>query len=352
LSTFGIGLTVVAVAAAAFIVWVPDWTHPPVGGVQIAPPPASMVQFSRGHIPEPVSLHAPAALPEVPASGASAASVYRNVKVLADVDAAEFMRLQRAMTQWVAPAQGCAFCHEGEDYASDAKPTKTAARLMLRMVRHINADWGQHVGRTGVTCYTCHRGAPIPAETWFPSVPNPGKPWVAKQENWRESAETVRKFFPDAGWQLYLLEDTPISVQSTSALRGDTVAAQIVAKRVYEMMMQMSDGIGVNCGYCHNSRAFEDWSQSTPYRWSGFYGIRMTRDLNRNYLLALQEILPQTRERLNATRLPVIPARESGLQNGDGLVVCATCHYGQPRPLSGAALANTYPELEAKGAVP
>jgi photosynthetic reaction center cytochrome c subunit len=36
------------------------------------------------------------------------------------------------------------------------------ARSMLRMVRHINADWQNHVGQTGVTCYTCHRGNPQP----------------------------------------------------------------------------------------------------------------------------------------------------------------------------------------------
>ena len=33
-----------------------------------------------------------------------------------------------------------------------------------QMTRHINADWKTHVGATGVTCYTCHRGQPVPAE--------------------------------------------------------------------------------------------------------------------------------------------------------------------------------------------
>ena len=66
------------------------------------------------------------------------------------------------MWQWVAPAdQACNYCHEDE-MASDAKYTKRVARRMLEMVRHINKDWRQHVGATGVTCYTCHRGQPVP----------------------------------------------------------------------------------------------------------------------------------------------------------------------------------------------
>ena len=32
---------------------------------------------------------------------------------------------------------------------------------------HINADWKRHVAATGVTCYTCHRGQPVPANIWF-----------------------------------------------------------------------------------------------------------------------------------------------------------------------------------------
>ena len=47
----------------------------------------------------------------------------------------------------------------------------------------------------------------------------------------------------------------------------------MVVKRLYEAMMQMSDGMGVNCGFCHHPRNFVDWSQSTPMRWTGYSGI-------------------------------------------------------------------------------
>ena len=235
----------------------------------------------------------------------------------------------------------------GQDYASDAKPQKAAARVMLQMTRHINADWTQHTQNAGVTCYTCHRGQPVPAETWFPSAPQRERPMVAKQNSWREAGDTVRKFFPDAGWDLYFLGDEPISVQSTTALPSHTVATQAVAARVYEMMMQMSDGIGVNCGFCHNSRAIESWEQSTPHRWVAQYGLDMTRDLNRNFLLQLRSLVPQTRERVDNTDLPVLPAQEAGLETGNGFVVCATCHYARPKPLGGASMVSDYPGLVA-----
>ena len=329
-------------AGAAFVIFVPTWTGAPRAASEIGLP--QEIQF------EPVKTHdainvAPVALPAAAPGGGKATDVYKNVQVLTDVSAAEFMRTQQAITQWVSPAQGCDFCHTGSDYASDVKPEKLAARVMMRMVRHINADWANHVAPAGVTCFSCHRGQPVPAETWFPQTPPPKNRYIGQQDNWQESADTVRKFFPDAGWAEYYLQDQPIAAQSTDALPNHTLGSFDETKRIYEMMMQMSDGIGVNCGYCHNSRAFEDWGQSSPYRWSGYDGLRLTRDLNKNFLLSLPPIIPQTRELTKQNEAPVIPARQSGVQVGNGLVVCASCHYGLPKPLNGANMVKDYPAL-------
>lgn len=67
----------------------------------------------------------------------------------------------------------CEHCHQGEgddlskfDFASDARPAKTKARVMLKMVGAINDDHLKGLGGTpppAVTCYTCHRGATKPA---------------------------------------------------------------------------------------------------------------------------------------------------------------------------------------------
>jgi photosynthetic reaction center cytochrome c subunit len=327
-----------------FVLVVPPW-HLPVKGTQIGYRASSMIQWAPIDPSVIAGTHPPPALPPAGNDTRPATAAFHNVKVLTDIDVAQFMRLQQAMTAWVSPTQGCGFCHAGTDYASDAKPAKLVARLMLTMTRHVNGAWRQHVAQAGVTCDTCHRGQPVPSFVWFPSPPKPVKTMIDKQEDWQESAKTVRKFFPTDAYDEYLLQNTPGLAQSYTALPTGQASAQIVTKRLYEMMMQMSDGIGVNCGFCHNSRAFFDWSQSTPYRWTGYSGITMTRDINRNFLLQLGHMLPEDRLQADVPRQPVVPAREQGPQAGNGLANCATCHHGAPKPLGGADMVDDYPGL-------
>ena len=114
--------------------------------------------------------------PQDPADpdGAPASEVYQNVQVLGDLNENEFIRVMSAMTEWVSPEQGCTYCHaEGEELSSDSLYTKVVARRMLQMTRDINVDWQPHVAQTGVTCYTCHRGQPVPPNVWFNE---PGQP--------------------------------------------------------------------------------------------------------------------------------------------------------------------------------
>lgn len=54
----------------------------------------------------------------------------------------------------------CNFCHVQGDFASDDKPQKQTARMMLTMARQINGNFPD--GQRHVTCYTCHRGATEP----------------------------------------------------------------------------------------------------------------------------------------------------------------------------------------------
>jgi hypothetical protein len=54
----------------------------------------------------------------------------------------------------------CIDCHDVNDLSLDTKPQKVKARMMLEMVRDINAKFGD--GKTHVTCWTCHRGSTEP----------------------------------------------------------------------------------------------------------------------------------------------------------------------------------------------
>jgi len=55
---------------------------------------------------------------------------------------------------------GCVYCHDLNDLSLDTKPKKVKARMMLEMVRDINAKFGDE--KTHVTCWTCHHGSTTP----------------------------------------------------------------------------------------------------------------------------------------------------------------------------------------------
>jgi len=99
---------------------------------------------------------------------------FTNLKVLPeDIDSRELVNLMASFTR--ALGVRCSTCHVGEegqplasyDFADDDKLMKRKARVMLRMVEHINtehlADLEERVEpRVRVECATCHRGTREP----------------------------------------------------------------------------------------------------------------------------------------------------------------------------------------------
>ncbi len=286
-------------------------------------------RVAANRIPEPQ--------PAVEPSGQKAGELYENVQVLGDLDVEQFNRLMAAITEWVSPEQGCGYCHaEGEPLSSDALYTKVVARSMLRMVGTINADWQSHVGATGVTCWTCHRGQPVPNGTWF-REPNPMQAGGVAQgptgQN-RPAPLATLASLPADPLSVFLegRESPPIRVIGERVLpvRGEAGASIQDTERTYALMHYVSDSLGVNCTYCHNSRSFAEWDQSTPQRMTAWHGIQMVRVLNEDYLLPLQGVFPK--DRLGPT--------------GDvPKLACATCHQGVAKPLLGVSMLPDYPEL-------
>ena len=277
---------------------------------------------------------APEAIPAVPADGPKASETFKNVKVLGDLSAGQFTRLMVSITQWVAPPdQGCNYCHNPNDLADDSVYAKVVARRMIQMTQHINADWKPHVAETGVTCYTCHRGQPVPAQVWF--QPAPGKKgsdfagWRAGQNV--PSMKVGLTSLPVDPFSTYLVGDAPIRVAGTQALpagKGGSIAA---TERTYGLMMHMSQGLGVNCTYCHNAQNFGNWAESTPQRVTAWHGIRMVRDINNAYLVPLKDTYPKSR---------------LGAAGDPPKANCATCHQGAYKPLYGAPMAKDFAELQ------
>ena len=277
----------------------------------------------------------PPMLPRI-SGGPLAGAVYKNVQVLKYVSTGAFTRLMVSMTNWVAPQQGCNYCHVAGNFASDAKYTKVVARRMLQMTIATNVTYQDHVGPVGVTCYTCHRGNNAPADIWF-SGPAPGSSHGIAEVNMGKNLPAPAANFsslPSDPFTPFLLNNSGIRVQGNTALPTGNNQSIKQTDWTFALMMHYSQALGVSCEFCHNSRAFGDWSQSTPQRVKAFYAEAMLRDLNSNYMVPLTEIFP-------------ITLRGPG---GDvAKINCATCHQGAYEPLLGAPMATYFPELEGNG---
>lgn len=330
---------VVLLALTAFMLLTAGWERPPIdteqsgyrgtGMAEIINPRTEAATRQAQQVPEP--------LPPVSGQGPRAGDIYQNVQVLGDLSVAEFTRLMQAITNWVSPEQGCAYCHNLENLAEDSVYTKLVARNMIQMTWSVNGEWTDHVAETGVTCYTCHRGKNVPQYGWFNADPD-AKP-VEGMVGWRNgqnraSPEVGLSSLPEDPFGPYLDQNEEIRVIGGRALPYPGSDASIQATEwTYGLMIHMSESLGVNCTYCHNSRAFSMWDESTPQRVTSWYGIEMARALNTEYVSPLSDILPP--ERLGPT--------------GQGKKInCTTCHQGVNKPLYGAQMAADYPSLQAQ----
>jgi photosynthetic reaction center cytochrome c subunit len=317
------------------------WVRPPIRSAQLGFRGLAMEQNVTPS--EQARLKAANVVPEAseqaPAGGPLATTEYQNVKVLTDLTTDQFNRVMLSITEWVAPEQGCAYCHNVENLADDGLYTKTVARRMLQMTRAINNDWKAHVAETGVTCYTCHRGNPVPQYVWYN---NPGPAHANGFAADRQGQNVASKAagmssLPYTAIDNLLtggsLRDTEnIRVVSTTALPEGTGKTIKQTEQTYSLMMHMSEGLGVNCTFCHNSRAFSQWQQSTPQRATAWHGIQMVRDLNAHYLDPLK---------------PTYPPNRLGVLGDAPKANCATCHQGVNKPLYGVSMVKDYPELGA-----
>lgn len=268
--------------------------------------------------------------------GPRASEVYENVKVLGHLSEAQFNRIMAAITEWVAPEAGCTYCHsEDGNFASDDKYTKVVSRRMLQMTQHINGGWEAHVGATGVTCYTCHRGRNVPQNIWFDSpTPKQEDRMLGRRDGQNEGGLAVSGYasLPNAHLARYLVSkdeagNKPIRVQDQVAITNTFDKTIQDTEWTYGLMMHITQSLGVNCTLCHNSRAFGAWDQSSPQRVNAWHGIRMLRELNSDYLVPLKD---------------VYPAKRLGPTGDAPKASCATCHQGVQKPLYGAKMLKDY----------
>lgn len=111
--------------------------------------------------------------------GKTAEQAFKNIQVLKGIPADQLIPTMRFMRDSLGGV-ACTFCHADEDRASDEKPQKVTARKMIAMEIAINKNTFN--GETTVTCYTCHRGSPMPVGT--PVIPEekPGEAAAGKEK--------------------------------------------------------------------------------------------------------------------------------------------------------------------------
>jgi outer membrane lipoprotein-sorting protein len=98
--------------------------------------------------------------------------VEKNIKVLTGMPQSQLIPVMNFFA--ASLGRRCNYCHvnnQGQwDYASDAKPEKTSAREMVKLVMDINKTT-ERLKLDPVSCYTCHRGRTSPQS--IPALPLP-----------------------------------------------------------------------------------------------------------------------------------------------------------------------------------
>jgi photosynthetic reaction center cytochrome c subunit len=278
----------------------------------------------------------PAPYPLPPDGGPTAGESYQNLKVLGGVSKERFDHLMAEISQWIAPPeQGCAYCHNPENMASDEKYTKVVARRMIQMTQNINSTWSTHVKQTGVTCYTCHGGNAVPINKWAlaPAPAHPGS-ILGNRHSQNELSDAggytslpldVFADYLDGHQNIRVAGDTPLPAEM------GTGTSVMETEKTYSLMIHISKALGVNCTYCHNTQSFRAWNLSRPQRAQAWYGIRMVRDINTTYISSLK---------------PVFPDYRKGPMGDPYKVNCTTCHQGLSKPLGGVSMIAQAPALK------
>lgn len=309
-------------------------------------------KLAKAQVPIPANIYA---TPDD--SGPRASASYQNVQVLGGVSTERFNHLMAQMNNWVVPAaglpveeQGCNYCHNPNNMASDEKYTKVVARKMIQMTQSINANYTSHVQGTGVTCWTCHRGNAVPAYKWASAAP--AKPMGMARVNTGQNYPAASAAFaslPGDPFSAYLKDDgvNNIRVASSKSLPSpDHVVSLKEAEKTYGLMMHLSSGLGVNCTYCHNSASFREWNMSSPKRALAWYGLRMVASTNAEYMTPLASVFPAVNPLGGASPWRKGPAGDVYKVN------CATCHQGLAKPMNGVSMRADNPTLWPGAAAP
>lgn len=127
-----------------------------------------------------------------------AEQTYKNIRVLTGLPSSELDGVMSFMS--AALGVGCNHCHTN-DWESDEKSTKLAARRMIAMTRAINKE--NFSGNPAITCYTCHRGRhntePLPSVDLATNPSPEVAPTASKASALPSIDEVIARYFQAIG---------------------------------------------------------------------------------------------------------------------------------------------------------
>ncbi|MGJ8603629.1 MAG: photosynthetic reaction center cytochrome PufC [Marivita sp.] len=268
---------------------------------------------------------------EADIAAVSEAALQNVPPALGDIAPEQYAELVVAMRSWTGIPD---LMEDPDNYQTQV------AYTMVGMTQSINEDWIGHVqsnAQVGVTCYTCHRGEAVPSEIWFKMGPvnEAAGGWAAVQN--RVTVQSQYTSLPSDALETFLLDYGRISVHNLEAHVAEYPHEEGVTtwqdtERTFSLMNYVSNSLGVNCVFCHNTRAFYDPEQVTPQWSTEMLGISMVQEINNDWLVPLEGLLPP--ERLG----PVFADAPKA--------ACKTCHKGYQQPLQGLNVIAEWPELE------
>lgn len=339
---YGPGILVGVVGAALILAWVVVTYGGPLATTSTQTGPAgtgmAVVKFATtAATPDPTIAGYVSPPPVEPAPGEPLArdAIPNAEPLLADLPVSQYERLVGAMRAWTGIP---------DLLAGEENYQTVVARRMIQMTQALNEAWAGHTnaspenGNVGVNCYSCHRGQPVPSGIWFNmgAVTSATAGWAAVQN--RVTMTSQYTSLPSDALEKYLLEGRQIVVHDLAARVPTTpdLPTWQDTERTYALMNYFANSLGVNCTFCHNTRAFfAAQGEVTPQWTNASIGIQMVLEINNDYLVPLQ---------------PVFPANRLGPLGDAPKVACNTCHKGYQRPLGGMDMISDWPELATTAA--
>jgi photosynthetic reaction center cytochrome c subunit len=248
--------------------------------------------FPRSGEPTDVATENPASAPLK-----LAGEVFKNIQLLKDVSAERILPTMQFMSS--ALGVECTFCHVSGHFEKDDKKPKQTARKMIRMTLAINQN--SFANLREVTCFSCHRGAHVPAVD--PLIEKDGRPIgstaTAELERLPEQSPTVMQvldaYMGALGGPAAIEEIASRIEEGVITTNGNSVPIEIISGESgkQRIIQHLADGDSSTVFDGQAAWFITPGRPARPLRDDELDAIRVDADLH--FAIHIREIFPELR---------------------------------------------------------